>query len=149
MDKAGINPGTRDNLVAMMREGRSRIESTDWFRVGLGLVYLAGLMKTEPIDFKALDREYNRFIYHVLGRGHTITSVLQFMSGQKVMPTVQCERFYDAMGRHCPEVPLATIPYLLELNLGVARNLSGLEPGGPLAEWIAREKDKQAAQANP
>lgn len=147
MDKLRIDADTQDRLVNLMREGRSRIESTDWFRVALGLVYLAGLMKNAPIDFKQLDRAYNRSIYHVLGRGHTITSILQFMSGQKVMPTVQSTRFYEALTRHCPEVPLATVPFLLELNLGVARNLSGLEPGGALAEWIAQQKQNQAKEA--
>jgi len=32
------------------------------------------------------------------------------------------------------------VPYLLELNLGVAKNISGIEPEGPLVEWIARTK---------
>jgi hypothetical protein len=46
----------------------------------------------------------------------------------------------DAFRRHFPEVPLESIPFLLELNLGVAKNISGLEPVGPLADWIARRK---------
>ena len=83
-----MDAATQDKLLVLMREGRSRAESTDWFRVGLGLVYLAGLMTKDEIDFKTVDREFNRFIYHTLGKGHTITSVLQFMSGEKVMPTV-------------------------------------------------------------
>jgi hypothetical protein len=135
-----MNKAIQDKLLALMREGRDRTESTDWFRAALGLFYLAALMTEETIDFKKVDRESNRFIYHTLGKGHTITSVLQFMSGQKVMPTVECGRFMEAFGRHCPEVPAASIPFLLELNLGVAKNISGLEPSGPLADWIARSK---------
>lgn len=131
---------TRDNLLTLMREGRGRVESTDWFRVALGLVYLAGLMTKETIDFKTVDREFNRFIYHTLGKGHTITSVLQFMSGAKVMPTVESARFLDAFARHCPGVPLVSVPFLLELNLGVAKNISGIEPEGPLVGWIAARK---------
>ncbi len=100
-----MDAATQDKLLTLMREGRSRAESTDWFRVGLGLVYLAGLMTKDEIDFKAVDREFNRFIYHTLGNGHTITSVLQFMSGEKVMPTVDSSRFLDAFARHCPGVP--------------------------------------------
>ena len=141
-----MNPATHDRLLLLMREGRSRTESTDWYRVALGLVYLAGLMTQESLDFKAVDRAFNRQIYHTLGRGHTITSVLQFMSGAKVMPTLESERFLDALARHCPEVPLESLPFLLELNLGVAKNISGLEPEGPLADWIARKK---AALAPP
>ena len=140
MDNGSMNKAIQDKLLALMREGRDRTESTDWFRVALGLFYLAALMTEEAIDFKKVDREFNRFIYHTLGKGHTITSVLQYMSGQKVMPTVESERFMDAFRRHCPEIPPASIPFLLELNLGVAKNISGLEAAGPLADWIARSK---------
>jgi len=143
MDNGRMDSATQEKLLILMREGRSRAESTDWFRVALGLVYLAGLMTKEEIDFKAVDREFNRFVYHALGKGHTITSVLQFMSGARVMPTVQSERFLDAFQRHCPGVPLVSVPFLLELNLGVAKNISGLEPEGVLADWIARKKLEQ------
>jgi len=135
-----MNMLIQDKLLALMREGRDRAESTDWFRVGLGLYYLAALMTEETIDFKKVDREFNRFIYHTLGKGHTITSVLQYMSGEKVMRAVESERFMDAFRRHCPDVPPASIPFLLELNLGVAKNISGLDASGPLADWIARRK---------
>jgi hypothetical protein len=145
-----MNKAIQDKLLALMREGRDRTESTDWFRVALGLFYLAALMTEEAIDFKKVDREFNRFIYHTLGKGHTITSVLQYMSGQKVMPTVESERFMEAFRRHCPEVPAGSIPFLLELNLGVAKNISGLDASGPLAEWIARSKaDAGPAQGDP
>ena len=146
VDNGRMDSVTQEKLLILMREGRSRAESTDWFRVALGLVYLAGLMTKETIDFKTVDREYNRFIYHTLGKGHTITSVLQFMSGAKVMPTVESARFLDAFRRHCPGVPLVSLPFLLELNLGVAKNISGLEPEGPLADWIARKKKEQGTQ---
>lgn len=135
-----MNKAIQDKLLALMREGRDRTESLDWFRVSLGLFYLAALMTEETIDFKKVDREFNRFIYHTLGKGHTITSVLQYMSGVKVMPTVESERFMDAFRRHCPEIPIASIPFLLELNLEVAKNISGLEAAGPLADWIALRK---------
>lgn len=145
MDNGCMDSITQEKLLILMREGRSRAESTDWFRVALGLVYLAGLMTKEAIDFKTVDREFNRFIYHTLGKGHTITSVLQFMSGAKVMPTVESARFLDAFQRHCPGVPLVSVPFLMELNLGVAKNISGLEPEGPLVGWIARKKKEQEA----
>ena len=143
MDNGKMNKLIQDKLLALMRDGRDRAESTDWFRVALGLYYLAALMTEETIDFKKVDREFNRFIYHTLGKGHTITSVLQFMSGAKIMPTVESARFLEAFARHCPEVPLASIPFLLELNLGVAKNISGLDPSGPLADWAAQQKSAQ------
>ncbi|SFC62858.1 hypothetical protein [Massilia yuzhufengensis] len=135
-----MNKLIQDKLLALMHEGRGRAEATDWFRVGLGLFYLAALMTEEAIDFKKVDREFNRFLYHTLGQGHSIASVLQYMSGEKVMPTVESARFMDAFRRHCPEVPVDSIPFLLDLNLGVAKNISGLDPAGPLADWIARTK---------
>ena len=135
-----MNKLIQDKLLALMHEGRGRAEATDWFRVGLGLFYLAALMTEAAIDFKKVDREFNRFLYHTLGQGHSIASVLQYMSGEKVMPTVESARFMDAFRRHCPEVPVDSIPFLLDLNLGVAKNISGLDPAGPLADWIARTK---------
>lgn len=135
----------KDNILAVTRQGRSRAESTDWFRVAVGLHYLAGLMTKEAIDFKAVDREYNRFVYHVIGGGHTITSILQFMSGKKVLPVLQSARFMEAFGACCPQVPSDSIPFLLELNLGVAKNISKLEVEGPVHAWL--ERHRQAAGA--
>lgn len=130
----------QEKIHAVMRQGRSRTESTDWFRVAVGLHYLAGLMTKETIDFKAVDRDYNRFIYHTIGGGHTITSILQFMSGKKVLPVVQSPRFMEAFAAACPDIPADSIPFLLELNLGVARNLSKLEVGGALHAWLQAQK---------
>ncbi|GAB3455162.1 hypothetical protein GCM10027321_07180 [Massilia terrae] len=131
-----MDTAIKDKVLAVTRLGRTRAEATDWFRVSLGLYYLAGLMTNGAIDFKLLDRAYNRFIYHAIGGGHSITSVLQFMSGVNVLPVVQSERFVRAFGECCPEIPLDTIPFLLSLNLGVAKNISKLDVGGPLHDWI-------------
>jgi hypothetical protein len=130
----------KDKVLAVTRQGRTRAESTDWFRVALGLYYLAGLMTKEAIDFKTVDRDFNRFIYHTIGAGHTITSILQFMSGQRVLPVVQSERFMAAFTHTCTEVPVESIPFLLELNLGVAKNISKLEVDGPLHDWLEARK---------
>jgi hypothetical protein len=139
----------KEKVLMVTRLARTRAESTDWFRVALGLYYLRGLMTTETIDFKAVDGAYNRFIYHTIGGGHSITSVLQYMSGEKVLPVVQSERFMAAFGEHCPDVPLETIPFLLSLNLGVAKNISGLEVTGPLHAWLEQRKAAIAAAQQP
>jgi hypothetical protein len=144
-----MDTAIKEKVLAVMRQGRTRAEATDWFRVALGLHYLAGLMTQENIDFKSVDRAFNRFIYHTIGAGHTITSVLQFMSGEKVMPVVASPRFMAAFGEQCPEVPLATVPFLLSLNLGVAKNISGLDIGGALYDWIERQKEIAAAAGSP
>lgn len=130
----------KDKVLTVMREGRDRQESTDFFRAALGLFYLAGLMTPEALDFKKIDKDFNRFIYQTLGAGHTITSVLQFLSGRKVVPVIESPRFSAAFALHCPEVPSDTVPFLLSLNLGVAKNISGLDIGGPLLDWIDNQK---------
>jgi hypothetical protein len=135
----------KEKVLAVMRDGRTAAESAAWFRVALGLYYLAGLMTPETIDFKKIDRDFNRFIYHALGKGHSITSVLQFMSGERVVPVVESARFLAAFGAHCGEVPVDTIPFLLSLNLGVAKNISGIDIAGPLLDWIERQKPAEGS----
>jgi hypothetical protein len=135
-----MDTNIKDNILAVTRQGRSRLEATDWFRVATGLHYLAGLMTKEAIDFAGVDREYNRFIYHSIGGGHTITSVLQFMSGEKVLATLQSARFMAVFAENCTEVPTESIPFLLELNLGVAKNISKLEVAGPVHDWLQRHR---------
>lgn len=130
----------KEKILAVARRGPTVEESTAYFRVALGLYYLKGLMTSDTIDFKKVDRDFNRFIYHSIGKGHSITSVLQFMSGEKVVPVVDSARFVAAFTEHCDDVPLETIPFLLELNLGVAKNISKLDIGGPLLDWIERQK---------
>jgi hypothetical protein len=136
----------KDKILAVTRQGRTRLEATDWFRVATGLYYLAGLMTEEAIDFAKVDRDYNRFIYQSIGGGHTITSVLQFMSGEKVLATLQSTRFMALLGERCTEVPLDSIPFLLELNLGVAKNISKLEVAGPVHEWLQRHRSEACSQ---
>jgi hypothetical protein len=135
----------KDKILAVTRQGRTRTEATDWFRVATGLYYLAGLMTKEAIDFASVDREYNRFIYQSIGGGHTVTSILQFMSGEKVLATLQSSRFMALFGATCTEVPPESIPFLLELNLGVAKNISKLDVAGPVHDWL--QAHKQPGQA--
>ena len=129
----------KENVLAVTRCGRGAEESIAWFRVALGLHYRTGLMTSEALDFKLIDQDFNRFIYQSIGKGHSITSVLQFMSGEKVVPVVDSPRFMAAFTEHCPQVPANTIPFLLSLNLGVAKNISKVDIGGPLLDWIERQ----------
>ena len=129
----------KENILAVTRCGHGAAESVAWFRVALGLHYLAALMTPDTIDFKQVDRDFNRFIYQSIGKGHSITSVLQFMSGEKVVPVVDSARFRAAFAEHCPQVPADTIAFLLSLNLGVAKNISKVDIGGALLDWIERQ----------
>jgi hypothetical protein len=135
-----MNLQIQENVLAVTRCGVSKSEATGFFRVALGLYYLAGLMTKETLDFKRIDREYNRFIYHAIGKGHSITSVLQYLSGEKVVPVVESPRFLRAFALHCAEVPLDTIPFLLGLNLGVAKDISGIDVRGAVADYIERQR---------
>jgi hypothetical protein len=136
----GMTATVKDKILAVTRQGRTREEATDWFRVAVGLYYLAGLMTRETIDFKRLDGEYNRFIYQSIGSGHTITSILQFMSGKKVLPVLDSGRFMASFAEHFSEVPLDSIPFLVELNLGVAKDISKIDVAGPVHDWLQRRK---------
>ncbi|MRX09715.1 hypothetical protein GJ697_17910 [Pseudoduganella sp. FT25W] len=135
-----MNPQLKEKILAVMQQGVDRDESTGFFRVALGLYYLSGLMTEEKVDFKLLDRDFNRFIYQTIGKGHSITSILQYMSGEKVVPVVESKRFLKAFGDCCTEVPLENIPFLLGLNLGVAKDISKIDVRGPVADYIERQR---------
>lgn len=144
-----MDTAIKENVLTVTRLGQSAVESTDFFRTALGLHYLAALMTNEAIDFKQVDREYNRFIYHTIGRGHTITSVLQFMSGAKVVKVLESKRFLPAFAEHCTKVPAETVPFLLSLNLSVAKKISGIDIGGPVLDWIERQKPPESGGPVP
>jgi hypothetical protein len=135
-----MNAQLKEKILAVMQSGVDRDEATGFFRVALGLYYLSGLMTKETLDFKQLDRDFNRFIYHSIGKGHSITSILQYMSGEKVVRVVESKRFLKAFGEHCAEVPLENIPFLLGLNLGVAKDISKIDVRGPVADYIERQR---------
>lgn len=130
----------QEKVLAVARAGMTSRESIGFFRVTLGLFYLAALMTKEMLDFKEIDRHYNRFLYRSIGGGHSITSVLQFMSGEKVLRVLESEHFLNAFAEHCPEIPVASIAFLLSLNLGVAKDISRIGAAGPVADWIEQQK---------
>lgn len=144
MKQAGaqMDVAMQDKVLAMARTGMTSAEAIGFFRVTLGLYYLAGLMTQEALDFKKIDAEYNRFIYHSLRGGHSIASVLQFMSGEKVLRVLESERFLKAYAELCPEIPIDSIPFLISLNLGVAKSISGVDAVGPVVDWIERKKEE-------
>ncbi|WP_426194335.1 hypothetical protein [Massilia sp. DWR3-1-1] len=139
-----MDTAIQEHVLQVARAARTRDESLAWFRVAVGLHYLAALVRPEAIDFTVVDKAYNTFIYRAVGRGHSIASALQFMSGAKVVPVVDSPRFIAVFAEHCPEVPIDTIGFLLSLNLGVAKAISKLDIGGPVLDWI--EKQNLAAQ---
>jgi hypothetical protein len=144
-----MNPQLQQNILAVMHSAGDRSEATGFFRVALGLYYLSGLMTKETLDFKKIDRDFNRFIYHSIGKGHSITSILQYMSGEKVVPVVESRRFLQAFAEFCVDVPVENIPFLLGLNLSVAKDISKIDVRGPVADWIERQRQmRESADAN-
>ncbi|MGO4379229.1 hypothetical protein [Pseudoduganella sp. RAF53_2] len=135
-----LDVALQEKILAVTRCGLDKSEATGFFRTALGLYYLASLMTKETLDFQALDKEFNRFIYRSIGPGHSITSILQYMSGGKVVKVVESPRFQRAMAECCPDVPLDSIPFLLGLNLGVAKDLSKIDVRGPVADWIEKQR---------
>ena len=53
---------------------------------------------------------------------------------------VESKRFLEAFATYCPEVPVESIPFLLGLNLGVAKDISGIDVRGPVADYIERQR---------
>jgi len=135
-----LDTAVREKVLAVAKAGMTSAEAIGFFRVALGLYYLTGLMTKEALDFKRIDAAYNRFIYHTIGGGHSITSALQFMSGEKVLAVLDSPRFQAALTAHCPELGEDTLPFLLSLNLGVAKDISKLDAVGPVADWIERHQ---------
>ena len=67
-----IDEAMQEKVLAVARAGMTSAEAIGFFRVSLGLYYLAGLMTQEELDFKKIDAKYNRFIYHTLGGGGSV-----------------------------------------------------------------------------
>ncbi|TFW31257.1 hypothetical protein [Duganella callida] len=135
-----MNQQIQEKIRAVTQMGLDREEATGFFRVALGLYYLSSLMTKDQLDFKQLDRDYNRFIYQTIGKGHSITSILQYMSGEKVVKVVESRRFLKAFEQCCTDVPVENIPFLLGLNLGVAKDISKIDVRGPVADYIERQR---------
>ena len=142
-----LDAAVQENILAVTRCGLTARESSGFFRTALGLYYLAGLMTKEQLDFKALDKAFNRFIYRTIGPGHSTTSILQFMSGAKVVEVLESPRFMRAMADYFPEVPVDSIPFLLGLNLGVAKDISKIDARGPVADWLEKQRQLREGEA--
>ena len=127
-----IDQAMQDKVLAVARAGMTSAEAIGFFRVSLGLYYLAGLMTEEALDFKLIDAKYNRFIYHSLGGGHSIASVLQFMSGEKVLRVLQSERFRAAFIEYCPDIPVDSRRKVVVLPAPFGPSRPSTSPGAQL-----------------
>jgi hypothetical protein len=135
MDKV-ISTEVRERILDIARQGKTSDQATGYFRVALGLYYLDGVMVEEELDFKAIDRNVNKFIYQSIGKGHSITSILQYMSGKEVVKVLESRDFLNLFASRFPEIPMQKIPLLMSVNLKVAKKISGLPNEGAVKDWI-------------
>ena len=133
----------QQRIQTVARTGNNSKQALGYFRLAVGLFYLSEIMVDREIDFDALHKQYNRFIGENIGVGHSITSVLQFMSGEKVMAIVHSERFMHAFMDNFG-VPFHHIPLMLLVNLEVSKKISKVPMEGPLHRWILEQQERIA-----
>ena len=134
-----LDDAVKDKLRAITMFGNNREQAIGFFRAAIGLYYLSRIMVEDQLDFKAIDKNFNRFIFDVIGRGHSITSVLQYMSSRKVLWVLESKSFISTFLDYFPDIPFSRIVMLLTINLSVAKKISGLPTAGPLQDWILKQ----------
>ena len=136
-----LDSTAQQRILTITRSGNNSKQALGYFRLAIGLFYLSEIMVDKEIDFDAVHVQYNRFISDSIGAGHSITSILQFMSGEKVMAIIHSERFMHAFMDHFG-IPFHHIPLMLLVNLEVSKKISGIGIDGPLHRWILAQQSK-------
>ena len=140
-----LDATAQQRIVTIAQTANNRRQALGYFRVAVGLFYLSEIMVDREIDFDFLHKQYNQFISTSIGTGHSITSVLQFMSGEKIMAVVHSERFMHAFMDQFG-IPFHHIPLMLLVNLEVSKKISGIGVAGPLHRWILAQQEAIARQ---
>ncbi|MES2935100.1 MAG: hypothetical protein V4805_16610 [Pseudomonadota bacterium] len=135
-DQPILDDFIRNKILAVTLYGNNRAQSIAYFRVCVGLYYLSKIMVEEELNFKRIDREFNVFIYRTIGKGHSITSILQYLSSKKVLAVLNSDVFISTLFIYFSDIPLKNIPMLLSINLSVSKKISGLGTAGPVHDWI-------------
>ena len=136
-----LDDHAQQRIITVTRIANNSRQALGYFRLAVGLFYLSEIMVDREIDFNVLHRQYNRFIGDHIGSGHSITSVLQFMSGEKVMAVIHSERFMHAFMDNFG-VPFHHIPLMLLVNLEVSKKISRVGIDGPLHRWIREQQER-------
>lgn len=135
----------QQRILTIAKTANNSRQALGYFRLAVGLFYLSEIMVDREIDFDSLHRQYNRFISDTIGTGHSITSVLQFMSGEKIMAIIHSERFMNAFMDHFG-IPFHHIPLMLLVNLEVSKKISQIGIDGPLHRWIMEQQARLSKQ---
>lgn len=131
-----LDQAVKDKVHAIMMCAHNREQAIGFFRATLGLYYLSKIMVEQELDFKKIDQEFNVFIYRTLGKGHSITSILQYMSSKKLLWVLDSTSFIPTFLNYFSDIPFRNIPLLLSINLSVSKKISGIETAGPVQDWI-------------
>lgn len=136
-----LDDNVKQKLINICVFGNNREQAVGFFRLAIGLYYLSRIMVEDELDFKAIDKNFNRFVVQVIGRGHSITSVLQYMSSRKVLWVLESRSFMNLFMDHFPDIPFSKILILLTVNLSVSKKISGLPVEGPLRDWLMKQNE--------
>lgn len=131
-----LDDAVREKILAVMMYGNNKAQSIGFFRVTVGLYYLSRIMVEDELDFKSIDKNFNRFIFQTIGRGHSITSILQYLSSKKVLWVLNSRSFLPTFLNYFSDIPFSRVIFLLTVNLSVAKKISKLPTEGPLQEWL-------------
>ena len=141
-----LDDAAKEKILAVMMYGNNKEQSIGFFRTALGLYYLSKIMVEDELDFSAIDKAFNRFIFDTIGRGHSVTSILQFLGSKKVLWVLESKSFIPTFLNYFSDIPFSKIQILLSVNLSVSKKISQIQVEGPLKEWLLKQNN--AAQQN-
>lgn len=142
-----LDAATKEKILAVMMYGNNKAQAIGFFRTALGLYYLSKIMVEDELDFKAIDKSFNRFIFDTIGRGHSITSILQFLGSKKVLWVLESKSFAPTFLNYFSDIPFSKIQILLSVNLTVSKKISGIPVEGPLREWLLKQSSAEQQSA--
>lgn len=147
-----LDDDARDKILAVTMHGNNKEQSIGFFRVATGLYYLSKIMVESELDFKAIDKKFNRFIFETIGRGHSITSILQYLGSKKVLWVLDSKSFLTTFLHYFPEIQFSKIQILLSVNLTVSKKISAITVDGPLKDWLLKQSgadNQKPTEDNP
>ncbi|MBS1187080.1 MAG: hypothetical protein H6R04_1098 [Burkholderiaceae bacterium] len=142
-----LDDEAKEKILAITMHGNNKNQSIGFFRAATGLYYLSKIMVEDALDFKAIDKKFNHFIFDVIGRGHSITSILQYLSSKKVLWVLDSKSFLSTFLHYFPDIPFSKIQILLSVNLSVSKKISKIPLEGALKEWLLQQNAETAANA--
>jgi hypothetical protein len=142
-----LDEAAKEKLIAVMMLGNNKAQSIGFFRTAIGLYYLSRIMVEDELDFKVIDKAFNRFIFDTIGRGHSITSILQYMSSKKVLWVLESKSFIPTFLNYFSDIQFSKMQILLTVNLNVSKKISRLTIDGPLKDWLIKQNTEAVLES--